>query len=875
MVVLRRLDKEKAAPRFWSVVLLLGLIGSLAPMSIGCRPSDGDSESSAPAEAPTAAPTNASAPTVVPAQKSQATSANQAESSKSNSKTTPATGTAAPSTESSEQTATADSSVTARAILDRMVRAYQKTPTYADNGQMRFSGTIIDPGGRQPLDVKAQMIMAFERPNRIRLHAMEGGIVCDGQKLREFVTQLPGQVVEVDAPKTATIGTLFGDPILADAIAQGPTQTFSWIPIQAILTLANDPLKTLLYQVTELKTLDPAEVEGQRCDRVEITRPDGKGVFWIDQKTSVLRRFEYPVESLRKFLAEGQVEDLALVVDFRSAQLGQPVDPNAFGFEMPTGATPTDRFVPPTLRLLGKPSPEFFLVGADNKPLTLKSLAGKVTVIEFWSASCVPCQTTLPALSRAADGFRDNEKVRFLAVNVDPESVSNDDLKERLKKMAVELPLYRDPKQLAQNALGVKLLPTNLILGPDGVVQDFEIGGNLSWIDAVPRIVESVLAGENVYEEQFRSFQVLQEEYAKLFDWMVRNDLYVSPQSVIHEIERSGVAQRSEPTRLRLTSLWKSKGIDAPGNLLPVSEPGGTPRILTIHADRHVAELDEQGRLVADHLLEIPPGQTVTMLRRGQDARGRTFYVGFAPAEPQVFVFDDQWKTTATFPATVDDPYLGVGDVQVADLDGDGATEIMIGYRGLVGVKAISPEGKPVWSNRSIANVLKIAVGTASPAGPPVLFCTNDQASVAMLDGKGDVTGKIDLGERLLYWLAAADLDGNGTSELGGLSAPTIGQNLAIGIDPEGGTRWQLELPPGTPGPMVDLVAHGKLFTDQPAYWILLGLDGSLHFVTPDGKPFDRFQYGQLIRGMAVGQLGNQPALLISTEQGVEAWAIK
>ena len=169
-----------------------------------------------------------------------------------------------------------------------------------------------------------------------------------------------------------------------------------------------------------MKMLEPAPIDGAMCDRIEISRPDGKGVFWIDRKSSVLRRFEYPIERLKQYLADGQVENLALIVDFRLARLGEPVDPKAFRFELPVGAETVESFMPPSMKLLGKKSPDFFVIGSDGKPTTLKSLAGQTVVMQFWSTDSVPCQTTLPAMNRVAESLKDNKQVRFLAVNIDP-----------------------------------------------------------------------------------------------------------------------------------------------------------------------------------------------------------------------------------------------------------------------------------------------------------------------------------------------------------------------------------------------------------------------------------------------------------------------
>ena len=128
-----------------------------------------------------------------------------------------------------------------------------------------------------------------------------------------------------------------------------------------------------------------------------------------------------------------------------------------------------------------------------------------------------------------------------------------------MARLGIDLPIYRDPEGVAARALGVDQVPTNLILGPNHIVQDYEMSGNLSWIEAIPRLVDVIASGRAVYEEQQQSFAVLKAEYQRIFQWMVKNDLYVSPEAVVEAMKRSGLAERSEPKSFRLKRLWKTE----------------------------------------------------------------------------------------------------------------------------------------------------------------------------------------------------------------------------------------------------------------------------------------------------------------------------
>ncbi|MCX7424923.1 MAG: redoxin domain-containing protein [Planctomycetia bacterium] len=585
----------------------------------------------------------------------------------------------------------------ARAVLDAMVNAYRTARSYADEGQVRMTGKL-DQG---PIDEKANLVVAMVRPNKIRLQAYQGIAISDGQKLRAYVAMIPNQVLEVPAPAKVDIGSIFASGILADSMAQGPTREFSWVPLQAVLLMADDPLKTLLHQVTQIRLLPPEKIDERPCDRVEIARPDGKGVFWIDQKTRVLLRFEYPTEELRKTLPGSRAEGLSLVADFRNAQLNRDVDPKAFQFELPPETKTVASLTPPGLALLGKPSPDFFFVGLDNKPVTMKSLAGKVVVLDFWATWCEPCRESMPELEQAYQHFKGNDKVAFLAVNTEPESVPRADLEKRLGEWNVHVPVFRDLQHHSETAFGVPGPPATLLLGPDSVVQALDPGIPPGGSAGLVRQIDKLLAGGNLHDETLQVYEAMQNDYKRIFDEMLKQDLYVSPTAILQLLPQSGIAEKSEPTAMKLAPLWANTDLSAPGNVLVVPGPDAAPRLLVIHGGKAVVELDAGGKIVANHILEIPEREYVTLLRAGVGADGRRYFAGTTPGLQQVHLFDDQWKLLWSFTPDADsNPHAGVGDVQIADLNGDGVLEIAVGYRG-----------------RRAALELRTSAGRAGPTG--------------------------------------------------------------------------------------------------------------------------------------------------------------
>jgi thiol-disulfide isomerase/thioredoxin/tetratricopeptide (TPR) repeat protein len=114
---------------------------------------------------------------------------------------------------------------------------------------------------------------------------------------------------------------------------------------------------------------------------------------------------------------------------------------------------------------------EFVLQRLDGSEVKLADYRGKVVVMDFWATWCAPCRLEGKLFERVMEAFHQNSAVAFLAVNVDEDRAAVPDfLKE--EKWTAPVVYAQGLDQL----LGVRALPTVLILDPEGRVVFRQLG---------------------------------------------------------------------------------------------------------------------------------------------------------------------------------------------------------------------------------------------------------------------------------------------------------------------------------------------------------------------------------------------------------------
>ncbi|MEN6449400.1 MAG: redoxin domain-containing protein [Thermoguttaceae bacterium] len=768
---------------------------------------------------------------------------------------------------------------TGRQVLERMAAVYRKASSYADHGTVRW---LAEYDGRAVRDETAKFSLAIQRPNKIRVEAYAGRLVCDGKHVFAAVERLPGQVLLTDAPSRLVLRSVFRDFVLTDALNSG----FAGMMPQVMLLLGEKPMDALLDGGEEPVLSDSEQIDGRDCYRVKVAR-DGIGTttFWIDQKTFVLRRVVLPTDQYRQMMNQEQpIDHMSMIADFPGAALDAPVEPAAFKYEVPKDAKVVPFLLPPSMsELLKLKTPRFDFQSLDGKAVTPDTIAGKVAVFGFWSVRYPECKQSLLDLDQVYQRYKDNPKVAFYAVCIDPMELKNSDATRALDDLKVRVPLLRDAKQSAA-ALRLAAPPALLVINDKGIVQHCERGARPDLVKSLPQRIDKLLAGEDVSADAQMEYQQQLDFLTSFAKGADKPEESLGPakpaakdgasgDTVIEEMKlpETKVAPRTEPTRLKLSPLWKCTEVKSPGNLLVLT--GASPRLLAVENYNSLAEVGPDGKVLARHPLGLAPQEYVGCLRTAVGADGRRYCAAFLWSNQRCHVLDDKWNVVAHYPQdALQNPHSGITDVQLGDVDGSGQLKLYVSYGGVVGVQCVALDGKRIWSNRQVSNVSSISLDGRTRDGRNAVVCANAGATLNLIDAAGKLGPEIHVDRDSLRRILAAKLRGSETFWCGSVAEPGLTQRF-VGFSLDGKQLWSYTLPEGVPSAIEPIIA-GQLTRDGQGQWLLPGPDGSIHILAADGSLLDKFNYGDQLQGLATAQLGGHPALIVATAKGLEAWRV-
>ena len=756
-------------------------------------------------------------------------------------------------------------------VLRQLLKTYREAKSYSDDGEIvlrrRQDGELLEN--------KWKAAVKFERPNRVWVQAYQVAIGCDGKELRgkiedEVTGNVDSQVLVRPAPQKLSLKDLAADPLLYDLLISQIRRQ----PIQLELLLESQGLASAFGGDIACKLLEDAQVEGELCHRVEVPSPGGSFIFWVDAKSYLLRRLEYPAAALVPALAQDStVSDLSLTADLRAARLNPPIPTEQFTLALPAGAKKMKSLVMPPQPLpsdlFGERVGEFFFTQLDGEKLRSQDLAGKIAVLT-WFHNAPSCAPFLAQVEQARQELAENGKVAFYAVSTDPTDLGNDDLAKLLSSWSVTMPVVRDLERFGESIFKMDVHPTLIVLGSDRRVQIVQAGGGPDLARQLSVILERIQKGEDVAAEILKRAATEKSEYAKLVSagGPEPAELMEVPETIIHK--------RTEPKRLKLEEVWTNKEMKSPGNISTVTEKDGQEdKLLVFSGWRAVCEVSPAGKLLARHELPIPPQSAVTYLRTAKDASGKRHYLAAAPLAPTFFLFDENWQLTLTHPPK--DPSPQLGDAQLAQLAGTKELMVYAGFVDLGGLQAITLEGQTTWRSRSFPNVFSVALSPGKQTGETEagLLVTGESGSILRVSGAGKEQPPQAVDKFAITRLASANFPQGTQSRYLAIASSEKGDAVAIGLDAALKWRWQYVLPADGHQRPIEPIASGELLPGRAGTWVIAGPDGSIHFISEDGELTDSFFTGECITGIAVCKTGTAPVLLVATDAGLTAWKVK
>ena len=137
---------------------------------------------------------------------------------------------------------------------------------------------------------------------------------------------------------------------------------------------------------------------------------------------------------------------------------------------------------------VGRPAPPFELSDLGGSKVSLKSLEGKVVMLDFWATWCGPCRVSMPLLENLSKEYPND--LALLAINLEE---PRDLVRQYVEKQKLRSIILLDSDGKVGSAYRTESIPMQVLIDKNGVVRHVQIGLTDDMKEELKRQIDKLL----------------------------------------------------------------------------------------------------------------------------------------------------------------------------------------------------------------------------------------------------------------------------------------------------------------------------------------------------------------------------------------------